>query len=169
MNDKPMPERNEPGRRNGRELERSGLPAEDVRDARPALYQRDRQSYPAESEGEEKSLDIFKYLRILSKYRWLIAGVALAALALSAVSTYMMTPIYRATASIQIEREAFNVIDKGEVSSRTRRLRILPDAVSAAVEPHPCGARRDRPRTRRRQGLQCPGLTHSLQLRQGRR
>ena len=40
-----------------------------------------------------------------SKHKWLIAGIALLFFAVTAVSTFMMTPIYRATASIQIERK----------------------------------------------------------------
>ena len=110
MNDRPLPQPNDAGG-----PERAGLPAEGVREAQPALY-RERPTYPSYGDGDEKAFDLLRYLRILSKYRRLVAGVALAVLALTAVSTFMMTPIYRATASIQIEREAINIVDKGEVS-----------------------------------------------------
>ena len=114
MNDRPPSEANEPGFRGRARAERTGLPAEAMRDPRPTVYQRDAAAY-APDEGDEKPFDIYKYLRIVTKYRWLIASITLAALALTAVSTLMLTPIYRATASIQIEREAANIVDKGQV------------------------------------------------------
>ena len=60
-------------------------------------------------QGESGGFDFYKYLRIAVKYRWLIIGAMLTALVLAAVITFLMTPIYRATASIQIDREAMNV------------------------------------------------------------
>ncbi len=70
--------------------------------------------FPVEPEaGEPQGFDVYKYLRILSKYRWLVLGSALATLILAAVITFLMTPVYRATSSIQIDREAMNVVNVG--------------------------------------------------------
>jgi polysaccharide biosynthesis transport protein len=66
--------------------------------------------YDLETETTEK-FDIYKYVRTIVKYRWLIASMALTSLLLAAVVTFLMTPIYRATASIQIDRETVNVVD----------------------------------------------------------
>lgn len=68
-------------------------------------------NYPIDMEqGEAGGFDFYKYLRIAVKYRWLIMGSTLTALLLATVVTFLMTPIYRATASIQIDREAINIV-----------------------------------------------------------
>jgi polysaccharide biosynthesis transport protein len=86
----------------------------------PQEYRHDGQPYPyypnydlpPEADGK---IDIYKYLRIAVKYRWLIAGVALTTVVLAIVATFLMTPIYRATASVQIERDRLNVVDLKDV------------------------------------------------------
>lgn len=50
------------------------------------------------------------YLQILSKYRWLIATVIITSLLVGAGVTFLMTPIYRSTAAIQIDRETVSVV-----------------------------------------------------------
>ena len=42
--------------------------------------------------------------------------------AVTAVSTFMTTPIYRATASIQIKQEATKINEKGEVQAQRHGL-----------------------------------------------
>lgn len=91
------------------------LPVESVRGRQPQLLERQPQSHGHYGDEDTRHFDIFKYLRILTKYKWLIASIILIVTGLTAVSTFMMTPIYRATASIQIEREATKIIEKGEV------------------------------------------------------
>ena len=58
-----------------------------------------------------QGFDYYKYLRIISKYRWLILGVTASSTLVCLALTYMMTPIYRATASIQIDRQTVEVMD----------------------------------------------------------
>jgi polysaccharide biosynthesis transport protein len=71
-------------------------------------------NFPIDSTAhEETGFDFYKYVRILLKYRWLIAGVVGACLVLATVLTYLSTPIYRATSSIQIDREAMSVVTVG--------------------------------------------------------
>lgn len=81
----------------------------------PDYYRTGNSPYPyypsiEATSAAEPGFDFYKYLRIASKYRWLIAGVVLTCLILAAVLTFLMTPIYRATASIQIDRETINIV-----------------------------------------------------------
>jgi polysaccharide biosynthesis transport protein len=61
--------------------------------------------------GIGEKFDIYKYLRTILKYRWLIISMAITVLLAAAVVTFLMTPIYRATSSIQIDRETVDVVD----------------------------------------------------------
>lgn len=110
MNDIPNSGREEAPRR-------AVQPVEAAREGRVDTYVAEPQGYGPYGDEDTKPFDIFKYLRIASKYRWLIAGIAAAVLAVTAVSTFMMTPIYKATASIQIEREATKVIEQGDLQA----------------------------------------------------
>ena len=61
--------------------------------------------------------DYYRYLRIAVKYRWLIAGISFTAVIVAIALTFLMTPIYRATASLQIDRDTLNVVDMKDVQS----------------------------------------------------
>ena len=67
------------------------------------------------SSGPE-AFDIAEYWRLLLKHRFLIGGTFLAALVIGVAVTLLTTPIYTATATIQIERSTANVVDVEEVS-----------------------------------------------------
>ncbi|MBG1233222.1 GumC family protein [Aestuariivirga litoralis] len=68
-------------------------------------------NYPGQEQLQESAgFDLQKYYRIFNKHRRMIAGITGAAVVAAAVITFLMTPIYRATASIQIDREAMNVM-----------------------------------------------------------
>jgi capsular exopolysaccharide synthesis family protein len=71
--------------------------------APPAAY--------AEPPAEEAGIDLRKYLWLLFKHRWLIAGSAGIFVVLGLISTFLTTPIYRASATIQINRDAAKVVD----------------------------------------------------------
>jgi polysaccharide biosynthesis transport protein len=78
-------------------------------------YRQPGNSYPnypnLELQDEQAGgFDFYKYLRIITKYRWLILGILLTSLLVAIAATFLMTPIYRATASIQIDREALNIV-----------------------------------------------------------
>jgi uncharacterized protein involved in exopolysaccharide biosynthesis len=49
--------------------------------------------------------------RIVLKRKWVVFAVIVLALATALVSTMMQTPIYRATITIKIEREAAKIVD----------------------------------------------------------
>ena len=53
--------------------------------------------------------DYRKYIAILIKQRWLIAGVSAVCVAVGLLYTLLQKPVYRASATIQIERQAANI------------------------------------------------------------
>lgn len=54
---------------------------------------------------------ILSLFRILSKWRWLILSTVVTGLVVGVVATLLTTPIYRGTATIQIERDAPNIVN----------------------------------------------------------
>ena len=60
---------------------------------------------------------IFDYLRIINKRKWLILGITLSFVALSAVRTLMQTPLYTATVRLQIDRNVAKVVESGNIES----------------------------------------------------
>lgn len=63
-------------------------------------------------------VDLATYWRLALKYRFLIMGCFLGALVLGATMTLLMTPIYTAQATLQIDREAARVLDSEDVAPR---------------------------------------------------
>lgn len=59
-----------------------------------------------EKRGDEDEIDLLAYWRILVKRRWLVLGVLGGVVALSLLVTLMMPPVYRSTATLQIDRES---------------------------------------------------------------
>jgi polysaccharide biosynthesis transport protein len=80
----------------------------------PVEYQRSGGGYPyypqVDVAEEPGGFDFYKYLRVFTKYRWLIISIVATTLAIATVLTFLMVPIYRATSSIQIDREAMSVV-----------------------------------------------------------
>ncbi len=62
-----------------------------------------RRSTP-EGAGEDTRL-VVRYLRIAQKWKWLILGVAVAAVIGGLIVTYLTTPLYTAEATLEIQRE----------------------------------------------------------------
>ncbi len=60
---------------------------------------------------EGAGLNLGAYWHIIVKHRFVIGGAVLASIAVGVLLTLMTTPIYRATATIQIDREATRVVD----------------------------------------------------------
>lgn len=83
----------------------------------------DRSAPPVESgwpEGGDDAplVDLTTYWRLAVKYRWLILGAFIGALALGAAITLLMTPVYTARATLQIDRESVRVLNVDDVSPR---------------------------------------------------
>ncbi len=71
-----------------------------------------------ERSDDRNEIDLLAYWRILVKRRWLILGVLAALAALSLLVTLMATPMYRATAVMQIDAERQQIMQGGlEVAS----------------------------------------------------
>lgn len=58
---------------------------------------------------DEPAIEYRKLLQALVKHRWMIAGITAASLAVGLFHTLVQTPIYRASATIEIKREAANI------------------------------------------------------------
>ncbi|MBB6599036.1 polysaccharide biosynthesis tyrosine autokinase [Luteimonas sp. MC1825] len=63
-----------------------------------------------EKRGDEDELDLLAYWRILVKRRWLVLGVLGVVVALALIATLMMPPVYRASATLQIDRDTVQVM-----------------------------------------------------------
>lgn len=66
------------------------------------------------ADGDE--IDLLSYWRILVKRRWTVLGALGIVLVATLVGTLLMTPIYRSTISLQIERDTIKVVDVEGVS-----------------------------------------------------
>ncbi|HYC67388.1 GumC family protein [Brevundimonas sp.] len=67
---------------------------------------------------DQAPVDLAAYWRLALKYRFLILGCFLAALVVGAAITLLMTPVYTAQATLQIDREAARVFDAEGVAPR---------------------------------------------------
>lgn len=65
----------------------------------------------AGSEQDGEAVDLMRYWRILVKRRWTVLGALVIALAYALVSSLLTTPIYRASATLQIDRETIRVVN----------------------------------------------------------
>lgn len=65
---------------------------------------------------DQPTVDLTAYWRLALKYRFLIIGCFLAALVVGATLTLLMTPVYTAQATLQIDREAARVFDSEDVT-----------------------------------------------------
>lgn len=65
--------------------------------------------------ADRRILPIAEYWRLAVKYRLLILGCLLAAIVLGVAATLLMTPIYRSSVTLQIDREAARILNMDEV------------------------------------------------------
>lgn len=66
----------------------------------------------ADAEAQQSNIraQFFKYLGLALKHRWMILGICCVATAIGFVVTYTTTPMYQATATIQIDRNVAKVV-----------------------------------------------------------
>lgn len=83
-----------------------------------AVFDDDQTGVWAEEPQDPPAFDLAVYWRLALKHRILILGCFLGALAIGAAMTLLMTPIYRATATLQIDREAARVVTSEDVTPR---------------------------------------------------
>lgn len=63
----------------------------------------------------ETEFNLLRYWQVLARWRWLIASCVAVAMVVGVIVTLLMPPIYRATATVEIDREAPKVVDNGSV------------------------------------------------------
>jgi capsular exopolysaccharide synthesis family protein len=63
-----------------------------------------------EPKKDEDEIDLLAYWQILQKRRWLVLGVLASILALTLLVTLLTPPVYRATTTLQIDREAMQIV-----------------------------------------------------------
>jgi succinoglycan biosynthesis transport protein ExoP len=64
---------------------------------------------------EEKEINLLDYLRVLRKRMWMIIAVFLIVLITTAVGVFTVRPVYRGTATIQIDKENPQIVDFREI------------------------------------------------------
>src|SRR5262249_53448204 len=105
---------------------RSRLPSSAARDthcitaqSREGLVNFDTQKFDTQGESAPNFRKyFFTYLGIVLKYRWLILTCCVLSLAIGFIATFTSTPIYEATATIQIDRQAQKVVKLDGVQDR---------------------------------------------------
>lgn len=70
------------------------------------------------SGNENSAFDLTLYWGLLVKHRFLIIGSVLAALSIGVAVTLLLTPVYTATATLQIDREASRVLNTEDEAPR---------------------------------------------------
>jgi len=71
--------------------------------------------YYYESSQEEKEVNLRDYWRVIQKRRWTIIAFFFIVLITTAVATFTMKPIYRATVTLQINKENPQIVDFKEI------------------------------------------------------
>jgi polysaccharide biosynthesis transport protein len=99
---------------------RDNLPSVADRRSKALEPARDRQQIAnavrADNVADEGEIDLRSYWRILVKRRWTVLGTLAIVFITALVGTLLMTPIYRATAVVQIERDTIKVVDVGSMT-----------------------------------------------------
>ncbi len=105
---------------------------------------------------ELADVGLLDYWRALVSQRWLIFGIALAGLLLALVITLLMPEKYRATSTLQIERDSLNVVNVDNLMPvESPQDRDFYQTQYQFAEPF-AGARGD-PRSKARQGAGVQG------------
>lgn len=64
-----------------------------------------------QDDGDKDEIDLLSYWRILVKRRWTVLGALGIVMVTVLIGTLLMTPIYRASTSLQIDREIIKVVE----------------------------------------------------------
>jgi succinoglycan biosynthesis transport protein ExoP len=82
-------------------------------------------SYGEEPPSEDLRSLLFEGLRILFKRKWLILAIAIAVVAIGAMRSLMITPMYTATVRIQIDARPIKIVEGGQVESADNSYEFL--------------------------------------------
>ncbi|GAA0611194.1 hypothetical protein GCM10009422_02590 [Brevundimonas kwangchunensis] len=69
-------------------------------------------------DNDAPSFDVAEYWRLALKHRFIILGTLITAIVLGVIATLLMTPIYTATTTVQIDREAARILDVDDGAPR---------------------------------------------------
>jgi polysaccharide biosynthesis transport protein len=73
------------------------------------------------SENNDKFMSpplVLQYLQVITRWKWVIAGIIAAAFTIGLVATLLMTPLYTAKSRIEISREQKNITNVDGLESR---------------------------------------------------
>src|SRR5258708_24047680 len=65
--------------------------------------------------GEDEAVHLMDYWRVIVARRWTILTIMATVVAVTMICTFKQTPIYQATASIQIDKENRNILSFKDV------------------------------------------------------
>ena len=85
---------------------------------------------PADADDE---INLLEYWQILRDRQWVVAGVTAAVFVLALVLTLLATPIFRASSTLQIERDTMKIMDVDVADE--------PERLAGADDEHRGGAR----------------------------
>jgi succinoglycan biosynthesis transport protein ExoP len=80
-------------------------------------YQPPQPAYTSPSSQEPKEVELRDYWKVILKRKWTIISFTFIVLIATGVMTFTMTPIYRSTATLQINKENPQVVDFKEIFS----------------------------------------------------
>src|SRR5688572_425706 len=66
---------------------------------------------PAANTDNDDTINLLEYWQVLRDRQWVVAGVAAAVFVLALVATLLATPIFRASSTLQIERDTMKIMD----------------------------------------------------------
>jgi capsular exopolysaccharide synthesis family protein len=73
------------------------------------------QGYYPPSPPAEKEINLLDYLKVLRKRKWLILAIFFIVLTVTAVGIFTVKPVFRGTATIQIDKESLQIVDFREI------------------------------------------------------
>jgi len=73
------------------------------------------QGYYPPSPPTEKEINLLDYLKVLRKRKWLILAIFFIVLTVTTVGIFTVKPVYRGTATIQIDKESPRIVDFREI------------------------------------------------------
>lgn len=76
---------------------------------------------PVRVEEEDDLIDLREYWRVIVKRKWTVLGFFAIVMVAVTTATLLMTPIYRATTVLQIEREAAKVVEFDDAAQTERQ------------------------------------------------
>ena len=71
---------------------------------------------PDAAAAEDEGVDLMSYWRVLVKRKWTVLGAAVFVFVSTLISTLLVTPIYRASASLRIDQDKVEIVQVGDMS-----------------------------------------------------